>query len=95
MTDDKELKRMKRRRRRQRVKLYVREYLDQHPCKACGAKDNLTFHHIDPNDKRMTVSKLTSYNSIIAIQNEIDKCEVLCRHCHDIKHEIVRKVGDV
>jgi len=85
-----EIKRNKRRRRRERVKAYIKEYLVAHPCISCGTSDNLTFHHRDPAIKRMKIAKLVSYKSIEAIRIEIDKCDVLCRHCHDLVHNIRR-----
>ena len=86
-----EIKRNKRKRRRGRVKEYIQAYLAEHPCIACGTSDNLTFHHRDPKEKRMKIARLVSYKSINAIQLEIDKCDVLCRHCHDIVHDMGEK----
>jgi hypothetical protein len=82
------IKRERRRRRKEQIRSFVKEYMQQHVCKMCGTKNNLTFHHRDPSKKRGDISKLVSYKSLSLIQNEISKCDILCRHCHDIKHEM-------
>jgi hypothetical protein len=50
-------------------------------------KSKLHFHHIDPSKKEFTIGKMRNY-SLDKIQQEIDKCEVLCAHCHETFHQL-------
>ena len=57
-------------------------------CK-CGATTNLTFHHRNPDKKSFCISvKYTM--SLKNMQAEIDKCDLLCRDCHDEVHEMTK-----
>jgi len=58
-------------------------------CAKCGETDKskLHFHHIDPSKKEFTIGKMRNY-SLDKIQQEIDKCEVLCAHCHETFHQL-------
>lgn len=55
-------------------------------CAVCGEKDIscLDFHHID--NKKFNISKAINRYSIKQIQEEIDKCVVLCANCHRKLH---------
>jgi len=52
-------------------------------CCVCGEKETicLDFHHINPEEKEKTITKLTAsgYNSVI---KELKKCVVVCANCH-------------
>lgn len=64
---------------------YIFEFLKQNPCVECGEDDPLVlqFDHQDPTNKKAGVSKLImSSNSLETLQTEMDKCDVLCAHCH-------------
>lgn len=52
-------------------------------CTKCGEKRIyvLDFHHKSKDDKEFTIGKLKK-GSLDIIQNEIDKCVVLCSNCH-------------
>jgi hypothetical protein len=69
----------------------IREYLLSHPC-ACGISDIrvLDFHHIDPSTKEATISKLMQCRASDRVLEEMLKCEVVCRNCHAIIHNIWR-----
>ena len=63
---------------------YVLNYLNTHPCTECGESDIrvLEFHHVR-GEKYDTISHLVSEGvSIKRIQEELNKCEVLCANCH-------------
>ncbi len=52
-------------------------------CICCGYSTcigALTFHHIDPTTKEFNISG-TSY-SWLRIQNELEKCVLVCMNCH-------------
>lgn len=66
-------------------------------CEICKYKKNqqsLSFHHKNPNEKSFSmrdirikyISELDDY-----IKAELDKCEVLCRNCHNEKHVDMEK----
>jgi hypothetical protein len=68
---------------RQDARQYVLDYLSTHPCSACGESDPavLDFHHLGGKDKEISVLISGGY-SLAKIQEEIDKCAVLCANCH-------------
>lgn len=57
-------------------------------CSECGESRAylLTFHHIDPSNKKFTIG--TSDIRLSSIKNEADKCVVLCRNCHRELHNL-------
>jgi hypothetical protein len=66
---------------------FVWEYLLSHPCAECGQSDPtvLEFDHVRGR-KRAEVTKLVRDGySLKIIQQEIDKCVVLCANCHKKK----------
>lgn len=62
---------------------FALEYLGN-KCVNCGTIEGLEFDHIDPKKRSFTIGKrwLTSMESLIS---ELDKCQLLCRNCHEIK----------
>jgi hypothetical protein len=67
----------------------VWKYKLKHPCINCGEKDVrlLDPHHRDPSQKKAKVSDLASSGaSIKRIQEELDKCDMLCVRCHRLFH---------
>lgn len=64
---------------------YVLNYLLTHPCIMCGEDDPivLEFDHKDRTDKSKEISSAVVHGwSIKKIENEIQKCDVLCANCH-------------
>lgn len=59
-------------------------------CQNCGISGKpwaLDFHHRDPSQKDLAVTKLAgTFKDFFTIKNEIDKCDVLCANCHRDKH---------
>lgn len=56
-------------------------------CIVCGYNryiGNLTFHHLDPNEKEFTISGKTI--GIDSLKKEVDKCALLCHICHGEVH---------
>jgi RNase P protein component len=68
---------------REKIKKYICEYLQKHPCIDCGEKDIvvLTFDHI--RDKLFNISETARWRfGLITVKEEIKKCEVRCANCH-------------
>lgn len=58
-------------------------------CQQCGydkCSRALCFHHVDSSDKFATVSHIYNH-SWAKIQEELDKCVLLCMNCHAERHE--------
>lgn len=63
------------------------EYIKQQKCCKCGENDPrcLSFHHL--RDKSFGIGyMLRSGHSLKRLQEEIDKCIVVCENCHRIIH---------
>ena len=71
------------------LKKKLNAYKKEKKCARCGFDDPraLHFHHLDPKNKKRSVSNMVSMNySWKSIAKEIEKCEVLCANCHAIIH---------
>lgn len=53
-------------------------------CVKCGAAENLELDHIDPSTKSFTIAAHGSVNEKLW-QEELKKCQLLCRSCHQGK----------
>ncbi len=81
-------------RRVEEAQRYIYEYLSTHICEDCGEYDFtvLTFHHVQ-GKKKMNISDMATRGySLDAIQEEINKCIVLCYNCH-MRREVEKKSG--
>lgn len=70
-----------------RARDWVFEYLAKASCLDCGNADFrvLEFDHVR-DSKTMTIAKMMVMGrSIKAIQEEVNKCEVVCSNCHRIR----------
>ena len=52
-------------------------------CKYCGGDNELTFHH---RRKKVACATQNRFTTATALWNEVYKCEVVCRECHDKIH---------
>lgn len=71
-------------RKREEARKYVWEYLSNQRCMDCGEYDPLvlTFDHVR-GTKKMNISQMVNQGYLVeVIQEEIDKCEVVCNNCH-------------
>lgn len=61
-------------------------------CKYNRCNAALEFHHLDPSEKDLSIrlNSLTNWNKI---QNELDKCVLVCANCHREIHQGMH--GDV
>ena len=79
--------------RRRRIKLKAVEYLGG-KCSCCGYNkciDALEFHHKDPTQKDFGISARGFSKAWIRIQEELDKCVLLCSNCHRETHYDINK----
>jgi hypothetical protein len=84
---DEHLKNIKERKKvaREVARQYVWDYLSNHPCVSCGEDDPrvLEFHHKDSAQKERDLSRMVGDGlSTGRLQQEMDKCIVLCGNCH-------------
>lgn len=64
---------------------FVINFLKENPCVICGEDDIvvLEFDHTNPENKEFSISRMISSGmSILRIQKEISKCQVMCANCH-------------
>lgn len=74
-------------RQRQQYKDKVKAVIDEaklRGCYFCPENDPvvLQFHHIDPKSKKFNVGHSHTNRGISAVQEEIDKCIVVCANDH-------------
>ena len=70
---------------RSRNKKFINEYKSSMGCQFCNENHPacLDFHHISPTEKTANISRIANCSkSIESIQNEIDKCILVCANCH-------------
>lgn len=68
-----------------------RRFLEKY-CERCNSRDNLTIHHIKKVGGANGI--LRDIKSVEELRRRVldpDNCMTLCRECHDIEHEIVKK----
>lgn len=66
----------------------LNRYKETLKCSVCGESRIwcLDFHHTDPNTKENNISSLIDYP--IKLQEELEKCVILCANCHrDLHHK--------
>lgn len=72
----------------------IEEFKSQLKCAKCGEMRGyvLDLHHLNPEEKDRTVSRMISNNaSDEIIQKEINKCIVLCSNCHREFHYLEKR----
>tara|TARA_Y100001937_G_scaffold23994_1_gene34473 strand:- start:41 stop:424 length:384 start_codon:yes stop_codon:yes gene_type:complete len=60
-------------------------------CEICGYDKYfgaLEFHHKDPSQKDLQISKVRTRTFNSKIKKELDKCQILCSNCHREIHFI-------
>ena len=69
----------------QEKKQLIQDLKTQDKCAKCGENRGyvLDYHHIDPQQKKDTIARMTSNNyGLSKVMNEIQKCICLCSNCH-------------
>lgn len=69
---------------------YIANYKRNHKCVCCPEDSPccLEFHHLDPRNKRFTISSAPCNVNITLkmLKAEIRKCVVICSNCHKKLH---------
>lgn len=74
------------RRQEQEYRVWLDALRTTQGCAVCGRKDGkLDFHHKDPESKEHSISGMAHY-PLDAIEEELEKCVILCRKCHGQAH---------
>ena len=68
---------------RERVRIFIGEYLSTHPCVDCGEKDTtvLEFDHVRGKN-RAVATLIRDGATVERVMREIELCEVRCANCH-------------
>jgi hypothetical protein len=76
---------------------FVKSYLSQKSCVDCGEKDIrvLEFDHVNGKKYNDVSTMVWRACSIKKIQNEINKCEIVCANCHRIRTWERKTKGDI
>ena len=72
-------------RRRRKNKEWIHEQKRKSGCIECGERDSivLDFHHRDSSDTVTSLAEMICRGfSIKRMQEEIEKCDVVCANCH-------------
>lgn len=71
-----------------KYKNQYQDYKAQLQCQRCSedSPSCLDFHHVDPDQKDYAISKAIRTKTLKAIQEELNKCAVLCSNCHRKYH---------
>jgi hypothetical protein len=72
-----------------RIKAFLLEYKQSHPCMHCGESHPgcLDFHHRNPDEKELALAEAVQRSwGIKRITVELAKCDVLCANCHRKHH---------
>ena len=56
-------------------------------CYKCGETLDLQFHHVDPKTKNFSIARASSLSNK-RFWIEVEKCILLCKHCHIKTHRI-------
>ncbi len=64
---------------------YVRTLKEENPCTDCGLHYEyyvMQYDHTSDNKDACVAKLVAHHHSILRIQAEIDKCELVCANCH-------------
>lgn len=90
---NKELYRQRMRKRRKEIRDWISAYKTEKGCSKCGEKHPavLDFHHTEDNKELGLAAAVSKQWSQKRLENEANKCEILCSNCHRIVHWELRK----
>jgi len=57
-------------------------------CYKCGEKEPICLdaHHVDPSQKRFSISQIFHSSDVKKFKDELDKCVPICANCHRKLH---------
>lgn len=61
-------------------------------CVDCGKIPHpaaMDFHHQDPDGKDFSISKTSTKTLSATVKMELDKCILLCKNCHAVRHSVL------
>lgn len=61
---------------------FVVDYLRLNSCVDCGETDYIVLEFDHQRDKYKNIAEMIKDNSLKAIKEEIEKCDVVCANCH-------------
>jgi len=71
---------------RDAAKLWLHDYLKEHPCVDCGETNPIILEFDHVRDKKFNISDAVRKTVLLdQIKVEVDKCEVRCANCHRAK----------
>jgi hypothetical protein len=73
--------------------IYLFQYFVEHPCVDCGETDPVVLEFDHLRDKLFNIGRALSFRNWQSILDEIAKCEVVCRNCHQRRE--ARRSGSV
>jgi 5-methylcytosine-specific restriction endonuclease McrA len=68
-----------------RKQIQILHELKSNGCSICGYNTYpgaLDFHHVNPKDKKFTLSAQAMNRKTERVINELNKCILLCKNCH-------------
>lgn len=75
-------------RKRIEARSFIWDFKNHARCEECGSVWDLEFHHRDPALKRYKISRMVQQGrSLKTVWKEMEKCAMLCHHCHRIHHD--------
>jgi len=82
-------KRSNRKRRKEKLKIYMQGYKRNNPCVDCGESDItiLEFDHVRGKKSGNVGDILHRCGTWKKLFEEIAKCEIRCTRCHSLRHE--------
>lgn len=67
----------------QAAREFLANYLNSHPCADCGESDIIVLQFDHQHSKSANIADmLVNGSSIKRLQNEVEKCDVVCANCH-------------
>lgn len=78
------------------IRIKISEYRMSKSCIYCGFDDHraIDFHHRDPSEKNIAVARIASRGwSWERVEEELDKCDPVCRNCHAVLHYEERELA--
>lgn len=82
--------------RHERHKLFQKiiDDIKSNGCSICGYNDcsaSIVFHHVEPKLKSCVIYNAIKTKHSKRLEEEVGKCVIICKHCHDKIHEKMKK----